>query len=41
MVYYNTLTEINDAFAHMVGRCDYADPAHRPDGQTALRLAQL
>jgi hypothetical protein len=25
----------------MVGCCDYADPAYCPDGQTALRLAQL
>jgi SAM-dependent methyltransferase len=41
MVYLNTVTEINNAYAHMVGCCDYADPAHRPDGQTALRLAQL
>jgi SAM-dependent methyltransferase len=41
MVYLNTLPEINNAFAHMVGCCDYADPAYCPNGQTALRLAQL
>jgi SAM-dependent methyltransferase len=41
MVYLNTLAEINNAFAHMVGCCDYADASNRPDGQTALQLAQL
>jgi hypothetical protein len=41
MVYLNTVTEVTDAFAHTVGCCDYAGPAHCPDGQTALRLANL
>jgi SAM-dependent methyltransferase len=41
MVYLNTLAEINSAFAHMVGRFDYANASQRPDGQTALQLAHL
>jgi hypothetical protein len=41
MVYLNTLAEINNAFAHIVRCCDYADATHCPNEQTALRLAQL
>jgi SAM-dependent methyltransferase len=41
MVYFNTLAEINTAFAHMVGYYDYASASQRPDGQTALQLAYL
>jgi SAM-dependent methyltransferase len=41
MVYYNNTAEIDAAFRSMVGRYDYADVAHRPDSELALRLANL
>jgi SAM-dependent methyltransferase len=41
MVYFDTVAEINNAFAHMVGVCDYALTSLHPDGQTALQLAHL
>jgi SAM-dependent methyltransferase len=41
MVYLESTAQINNAFASMVGRYEYASHIHRPDGEAALQLANL